>query len=628
MKWLPPSRNFRERLAEAEALADPQPRIEALAQLAEQRLGFIETIQLDAALARAPDAAGGRFDSIKLAVLSSATIDHLLPPIRVAGLRRGLRISTYGGGFGLYRQELLDPNSALRRFEPNAILLSLAADDFIRGAPLASNKSEAEALIAAAIADIRALWREAKSRFNALVLQQSFLDRAPTLFGGLDALAPGAPARLTARLNAALADAAYEDGVLWLDAARASAREGLDHWHEPARWLQGKFEISPPAAGLYGDLVARLLGAARGKSRKCLVLDLDNTLWGGVIGDDGVEGIVLGQGSGLGEAHLALQVYAKALKERGIILAVCSKNELAIAESAFRDHPEMALKLEDFAVFAANWTNKADNLQAIAAKLNIGIDSLVFVDDNPVEREQVRLALPLVAVPEMPADPAHYASTLAEAGYFEAIAFTEDDRERAEQYAANMQRQALLENAGDMSAFLKQLDMKVVAGKARPVDLARVTQLINKTNQFNTTTLRRTEDEIRAFAADPNSLVLQFRLIDRMGDNGIVSVMVAQPAAGEPGVLDLANWVMSCRVFARQLEDEALNILVDAARALGAGAIRADFAPTAKNAVIANLFEQLGFSRDEAAAPGAERWRLDLATYAPRRTEIERQEQS
>jgi FkbH-like protein len=402
-----------------------------------------------------------------------------------------------------------------------------------------------------------------------------------------------------------------------LDVARAAARDGLDAWHDPVRWLQAKMEIAPAAGPRWGELVARLVAAARGRARKCLVLDLDNTLWGGVIGDDGLAGIVLGQGSGVGEAHLGLQAYAKRLRERGVILAVCSKNDPEIAEAAFRDHPEMLLRRADFAAFVANWDDKAKNLRAIAQALNIGLDALVFVDDNPVERARVRAALPEVAVPELPADPAHYVRTIAEAGYFEAVAFTADDRARAGQYAANLERASLAAEGG-IDEFLGALAMTVEFGPVNALNLARVTQLINKTNQFNTTTVRRTEAEVAALAADPRGLALQFRLLDRFGDNGIVSVMLLTPSGD---ALELVNWVMSCRVFGRQLEDEALNILADLARARGVTAIRAAFVPTPKNGVIADLFPRLGFRPD-----GEGRWTLPLAAHAARPTRISRKE--
>ncbi|MER2507682.1 MAG: HAD-IIIC family phosphatase [Amaricoccus sp.] len=623
MDWLPPARDFRARLAEAGA--DAEAGIAKLATLANANLSFLEIIQLDTAAKRAAGQNPAGLDKVRLGVLAASTVDHLLPAIRVAGLRHGLLIEAKGANYGQYRQELLDPGSSIHAFRPDAVLLSLVAREFVGAVPIDASAAEAARVVEAAVADLRGLWKQARDGLGATVIQQSFLNTEPPLFGGLDAAVPGAPARLIDRLNAALAEAAFEDGVLWLDVARASARDGLDAWYDGVRWLQAKMAIAMQAAPLYGELAARLIAAARGKSRKCLVLDLDNTLWGGVIGDDGLDGIIIGEGSGVGEAHLALQRYARQLRARGVILAVCSKNNHDIAEAAFRDHPEMLLRRGDFAAFVANWTDKATNLETIARELNIGLDSLVFVDDNPVERDQVRARLPMVAVPELPKDPAHYVRVVAEAGYFEAIAFTREDLARADQYAANLERAEMREAAGGMDGFLEQLAMAVEFGPVTSLNRARVTQLINKTNQFNTTTIRLTEAEVEAMVADPAALLLQFRLTDKFGDNGIVSVMTATLAAG---ILTLDSWVMSCRVFGRQLEEEAMNILVEAARARGARAIRADFLPTSKNAVVRELYQGLGFSPE--AAPdlpeGASRWTLRLADHAPRPTRIARKE--
>lgn len=630
MNWLPPPDEFRARLAAIQGSADPHERLQGLWALANTQLSFLETLQVDAALAKTEHVSDTRFDSLRLAILTGSTMDHLLPSIRVAGLRRGLRIITYAAGYRQYRQELIEPTSQLHEFRPDAILLSLVAQEFIGATPISAAPDEAERLIGATVQDLRGMWKRARDELRALVIQQSFLDVEAPLFGGLDALIPGAPARLIARLNATLCDAAFKDRVLWLDIARASAREGLDTWFDVVRWLQAKMEIGPAAATLYGDLVARLLAAARGKSKKCLVLDLDNTLWGGVIGDDGIEGIVLGHDSGVGEAHLALQRYARALRDRGIILAICSKNDPTIAEAAIREHPEMVLKRSDFAAFAVNWNDKATNLETIADQLNIGTDSLVFVDDNPAERALVRARLPMVAVPELPADPAHFVRVIADAGYFESVSFTREDHERAAQYSASAERAHLRNAAGGIDDFLRQLEMSVDFGPVTSLNLARVTQLINKTNQFNTTTLRLTENEVAALAADPGAILLQFRLLDRFGDNGIVSVMIVVPTKDNAGVLDLLVWVMSCRVFGRQLEEEALNIVVEEARRRGARTLRAAFKPTAKNAVIKDLFAKLGFQRDETAqgTNTSSQWLLPLDDYTPRPTHIARNGQA
>jgi FkbH-like protein len=623
MDWLPLPQDFRGGLRRA--LESPDC-LERLAALAQHRLSFLETIQLDRALASVCGESTQGFSSVRLAILASATVDHLAPPIRVAGLRRRLLFDLYVGPYGQYRQQLLEPESFLQEFNPQIILLSLSARELIATVPVNASADEADAAVRRHVDGLRALWRRARQAFRSTVIQQTFLNVTEPLFGSYDRLAGGAPSRLVAELNEHVAEAAREDGVLLLDVARASERDGLDAWFDVTRWLQAKMEIAPQAAPLYGDLLARVIAAQRGLSKKCLVLDLDNTLWSGVIGDDGIEGIVLGEGTGTGEAHLALQHYAKQLRDRGVILAVCSKNEPAVAEAAFSQHPEMFLKRSDFAAFVANWDDKAVNLRRIAEQLNIGIESLVFVDDNPAERARVRESLPMVAAPELPSDPAHHVRRLAEAGYFEAVAFTAEDSQRAEQYSANASRDAFLESSQTMDEFLRGLEMSVNFGPFQRVDLARIAQLIGKTNQFNPTTRRHSLDDVARFVVADGTLTLQFRLVDRFGDNGLVSAMILLPDPQSPDVMEIDTWVMSCRVFGRQLEREAMNITVEAARQMGVSRLRADYIPTPKNEVVSNLYPSLGFRPAQVAAPhnGGTTWVLHVSEYRPHPTYISR----
>jgi FkbH-like protein len=624
MSWLPIAPDFRVDLRAALDTPKVDDRLHKLAFLAAHQLGFLDTIQLDRALGRLGSKEAPGFVTIRLAVLGSSTVDHLLPAIRVGGLRRRLLVDTYCGAYGQYRQELLDASSSLHQFAPQTLLFSLAVREAVSGVALAASVADVDAIVTKFVEDLRSLWRKARAAFNSTIIQQTFMDVTEPLFGNYDRFVPGVQSRVVARLNDRLCEAAARDGVLLLDVAHASQREGIDAWFDTSRWLQGKLEIAPQAAPKYGDLVARILAAQSGLSKKCLVLDLDNTLWGGVIGDDGLEGIVIGEGSAVGEAHLALQHYAKQLKERGIILAVCSKNDTRVAEAVFDEHPEMLLRRTDFAVFVANWNDKAENLKAIAARLNIGIESLVFVDDNPVERARIRQSLPMVAVPELPEDTAQYVRCLADAGYFEAVAFTSEDRHRAGQYAANAEREALLESAQSMDEFLRGLRMSVVFGPFTAVDYPRIVQLFNKTNQFNTTTRRYTSEEISQLTSLPSALTLQFRLLDRIGDNGLVSTMILRPASDREGALDIENWVMSCRVFGRQLELEAMNIAVEAARRRGARSLIADYIPTPKNGVISGLYASLGFSPLNGATPNnaAQRWYLSLEDYVMHDTHI------
>lgn len=624
MDWLPAIDNFRQSLRTAESCQQVHERIHKLAWLAGHKLGFVETLQLDRAISESDSVGAEGFTRLRAVLIGSATLQHLIPGIRVGGLRHKLIFDIQAGSYGQYRQEILLPGSFLHAFAPQIVLLSLTARDVAGTIPLNISVEDVESALGHAIAELRALWGSIRNSIKSPIVQQTFLDLSLPVFGSFDRQAPGAPSRIVSRLNDLLADAAKEDGVTLLDIAGQAGRDGIEAWFDVRRWFQAKQEIRPEAVAMYGELFARVVAAQRGQSRKCLVLDLDNTLWGGVIGDDGLEGIVLGAGSAQGEAHLALQDYALRLKERGVILAVCSKNESAIAESAFRDHPEMLLKRSDITAFVANWSDKADNLTRIAEQLNIGIDSLVFVDDNPIERARIREALPVVAVPELPDDPAGYAPTLAAAGYFEAAAFTQEDRDRAELYARDAERNVLMSVSKSMDEFLAGLEMSVVCAPFGKNDLPRVTQLINKTNQFNTTTRRYTAEEVASKADAPDCLAFHFRLLDRYGDNGIVSAVILCPP-GEPGTLEIDTWVMSCRVFGRELESEIMNIVAEAARQHGARTLVAAYVPTAKNAIIKNLYAELGFSPAEAdhhENKDRTRWYLDLASYKSRHTHI------
>ncbi len=630
MQWLPPHPDFRGALRDARAIADLPSRLAQLATLSRHRLGYAETLQLDRALASCgPQGSGSRSGSmarLRLAILASCTVDHLLPAIRVGALRHGLLLEVHAGHYGQYRQDLLQPSSPLEAFSPEVLLFALTAADALAPVPLGATSESAEAAVRGAIEQLQALWRQARSRWPAMLIQQSFLNVAPPLFGSFEPMVPSAPCRLIERLNERLLEAVATEGAELLDVAGAARRDGLDRWFDPGQWLHGKMEVAPRSAPVFGELLGRLLAARRGLSRKCLVLDLDDTLWGGIIGDDGLAGIVLGPGSARGEAHQALQVYARQLKERGVILAVYSKNDPVIAEEAFQRLPEMRLGRSDIACFVCNWQPKPVNLQRIAAELNVGLDSLVLLDDNPAERAAVREALPMVAVPELPLDPALYVQCLSGAGYFEAVAFTAEDRSRAAQYAANVQSTAEQESAASLGDFLAGLDMSTLFGRVTDLDLSRVAQLINKTNQFNTTTRRYTQEQVARFCADRDCIALQFRLRDRLGDNGLVSAMILRPVAAAAATLEIDTWVMSCRVFGRELEFEAMNIAVETARAAGMSALTGDYVPTAKNGVIVDLYSRLGFQplTQPAQGTGPTRWHLALHQYRSHRTHITR----
>jgi FkbH-like protein len=624
LHWLMPHPALRPAIKAAQGLldGDPAQAFSQLRHLAQHRLDFMTTMQVDRLAEAAFRAAPSLWPEIRLAALGASSMEHLQAPIRVAGARRGLQVTPFIGGFGQFRQELMQPDSPLRAFAPDVVLLSLRATDIMDRMPLGATNDEVDAAVAGAVRGLGDLWRIARTEIGAAVIQQTFLHTDYPVFGNFDGAVAASAHSITDRLNRAVRDAAAAEGVMLLDIAHWSAIHGLPVWYDATRWHHAKQLIAPTAAVFYGDLVGRLLAAMRGLSAKCLVLDLDNTLWGGVIGDDGMDGIVLGQGSGAGEAFIAFQSYAKQLSQRGVILAVCSKNTHEIAEAVFLEHPDMVLRRGDIAAFVANWNDKPSNLREIARTLNIGIDSLVFFDDNPAEREIVRQTLPEVAVPEAPEDAAHYIACLAEAGYFEAIAFTEDDRARAEQYRANSERGQAMAGGTDIGAFLASLDMKMVAAPFTAVDLPRITQLTNKSNQFNLTTRRYTQDQMAAFAASKTAVTLSFRLVDKFGDNGLIGVLIALPDAADPAALRIDTWLMSCRVLGRQVEAETINQLCRIAQDRGFTNIIGDYFPTPKNALVRDIYARMGFAHVAGDAGGATQWSLTLADFQPTETAI------
>ncbi len=623
LRWLPEIADWRPRLR---ALSTSEDVWADAVAMANTRLDFLRTGALDEMVRRrhadTPPAGTGT-KPVKLALLGASTLAHLHAGIRVAGLRRNIHIATYENDYGQYMQELLDPVSALHGFKPSAVLFAFDAYHVTQGVHAALSAEDADAALDEVAARIEKCWSLAREAFGCAVMQQTVLDVFPALLGNNEHRLPGSRSRFVARLNEKLRNLADAQGVDLVAVDDAARRDGLETWHDAALWHRSKQEIRPALSPFYGELVGRIIAARQGRSYKCLVLDLDNTLWGGVIGDDGLDGIVLGQGSPLGEGFAAVQDYAKELARRGIILAVSSKNDHANAIEPFEKHPEMVLRKTDIAAFRANWQDKAANIRAIAEDLNIGLDSLVFLDDNPFERNLVREQLPMVAVPEVPDDdPALVPGILAAAGYFESLGITGEDRERTAQYQENRARDELKASASDMESYLRALNMRMVWSRFDTVGQQRVVQLINKTNQFNLTTRRHNDADIAAIMADPeNAFGLQIRLQDRFGDNGIIAIVIGRRT--EPETVTLDTWLMSCRVLGRQVEPTTLNLVVSQAKALGATRLIGQYFPTKKNGMVRDHYVKLGFTRSAELPDGSNVNVLDLTMFQPADTFIE-----
>jgi len=611
LSWLPTHNGWEDELTRVRRL----PAIEAfpqLVKLAHYSLDFLQTLRLDRAVQAFEEQAGVCFDkahTVKIALLGSSTLTHLVAGIRVAALRRGMFVQIYEGSYGQYRQELADTSSGLYAFQPSAVLFALDARHLFSG-----DRSTVEDVFE----NLIPCWQLTREQLGASVIQQTLLPVFNSLIGNNEHVYEASPLSKVQDFNQRLRRDAQTYGIHLLSVDMMAQADGLASWTDPALWFRSKQEMHPRMAPLYGDHVARIIAAMRGLSSKCLVLDLDNTLWGGVIGDDGVEGVLIGQGHAVGEAFASFQAYVKRLSRRGVILAVCSKNDMANALSPFEQTPEMILKRSDISCFVANWNDKATNIRLIAKTLNIGLESIVFVDDNPFERSLVREELPMVAVPELPDDPALYETVVAAAGYFETFNITDDDRLRIQQYAGNAQRSSLREESTDLAGYLRRLDMELTWAPFDELNLNRITQLINKSNQFNLTTKRYTQDEVRAIAQDPSILTLRLRLVDSLGDNGTIAIVIARLNRGT--TLEIDTWLMSCRVLGRQIEEATLNLIVELARDHDVTVIQGTYIATQKNSLVKDLYSRLGFEASNLDNPGHTVWTLSTHDYVPRTT--------
>ena len=438
LSWLPaPPADFAARCRQALASgAELGARVQALASYALDendlnRIAKLITQARDAGRSLAP------LLPFRLGILSNATTDFVVPVLIASAARHGIALECVVSGYGQVVQEALSPDSAINRERLDAVLIAV---DY-RGYPLASALGDADAAkagVEAALGQLQTIRTAISANHRTICIVQNIAAPAEPLFGSLDQLVSGSLRSMIDELNRGIAQSLAGD--ILFDVASLAATVGLAEWHSPAQWNLAKLPFSSTYLPLYGEHVARIVAAMRGKSRRCLITDLDNTLWGGVVGDDGVEGIQLAQGDATGEAYLDVQRYLLALRQRGVVLAVSSKNNDETARLPFRKHPEMLLREEHFAVFQANWNDKATNIKAIADELSLGLDAMVLLDDNPAERGLVRELLPQVAVPELPDDPALYVRHLSAAGYFEAVTFSSEDQKRADFYQGNARR--------------------------------------------------------------------------------------------------------------------------------------------------------------------------------------------
>ena len=532
--------------------------------------------------------------SVKIAFLGGGTLSNIVDFIKFWFLLEGFDLKEFIPSYNTWKMEVLNPASALYKFKPDMVWFFTHWRDFSFEPALDADVNQAEGMAAKAIDELRSYWTVIKKELPGAQIIQNNADPVPErVFGHFDSSLPGSLTNLIRRFNLQLPISALESGAMVFDLEYLAGYYGLKAWHDYVYWFHSKQPFTPRLAVGVAYQATCFFKALKGSAKKVIVLDLDNTLWGGVIGDDGLEGIVLNANNPTGEAFLAFQSYLKNLAQRGIVLTVASKNEEAAAKLPFQQHPEMRLTVDDIAVFKANWKNKADNIRETAEILNLGLDSFVFLDDNPAERALVKNELPMVAVPELPSDPALYISTLTSMSLFENASYSIEDKIRGRMYRENAQRKEVQIQVTNLAEYLVNLDMRGKCGFAEAMHIPRMSQLVNKSNQFHLTTTRYTEEELRCLTQSDQHIVRWFSLKDRFGDYGLIAVLIMKR---ENQSFTIDTWAMSCRVLERNMEEFIVRDLIKLASDAGAQVLVGRYIPSKKNALVANLYDRLGFN--------------------------------
>ncbi len=545
----------------------------------------------------------------RIGILGGSTTSEVRSMLELFLLAQGIQPAFYESGYNRYYEDVFLESPDLWNLKPDVVFIHTTWHNVSQFPELLQGEAQVEDLVRREMVKFESLWGKIHTGLGSLIIQNNFdLPRLRPL-GNLEAFESFGRVNFLQRLNAEFASYARNHSRFLInDIHYLSAQVGLATWFDHTYWYNFHMALSPTATVALAHNVAAIVKSVYGKSKKCLILDLDNTLWGGVIGDDGVQNLILGRDNPIGESFVNFQQYVKDLQRRGVILAVCSKNDLENAREGF-SHPDSVLKLEDFSAFKANWNPKPENIREIATELNIGLDSIVFVDDNPVERALIAEQMPDVAVPDVGSEVSYFAEILEQERYFEVNKIVQDDLGRSAYYSLNAQRNACRAEFGVYEEFLASLEMKAEIGAFCPVYLERITQLINKTNQFNLTTKRYTMAEVDSVTCDPAFVTLYGRLADRFGDNGLVSALIGCVSDDK---VELDVWVMSCRVIKREMEIAMFDALVEECQARGIRKIVGAYIPSKKNGIVVGFYASLGFSRIDGTFDGRELWQYDL----------------
>lgn len=560
---------------------------------------------------------GGVHEKSRVAIVGGYSLYPLHELVEHLCEAQGFPCEVWLGAFDNYVSEITDTASGLYSFAPQAVLLLPAESRCVYTGSVTDSRQMQEQAARQIVDSLLMLASEVHHRTRAEVIITNFMLPARHDPGPYRSRTLGSDwaFRKWVNLELGLNAPPY---VHICDLEYLSHRHGALNARDDRAWFESKQPCSPALLVEAAREVTHIMGSFRRATRRVLALDLDNTLWGGVVADDGLEGIELGDTSPRGEAFKAFQKYLKSLKHRGVLLAVCSKNDHGKAAQVFEKHPEMVLRMDDVVSFKANWEPKSDNLRQMASELNLGLDSFVFVDDNPAEIEMVQQFTPEVATILLGPDPSTYVAQLQDCRLFEPRNITAEDAARTGQYRSEAQRKELEGKAADMDSYLESLEMEAAINEFAPADVPRLSQLINKSNQFNLTTRRRSEADVQAVMNDPGCIGFSVRLKDRFGDHGLISIVIGQKA---DQTMKIDTWLMSCRVLKRQVEELVLNELARVSMLRGCNRLEGVYLPTPKNDMVRDFYPRMGFRllRDD---PAHREFELKLDAFCPIETKI------
>lgn len=547
------------------------------------------------------------FPSIKIALLGDTATQLLAVAIRGMGYSRGYNIELFEADFNQIERQVMDPNSDLHNFRAQYTIVFQSTHKLLEKYSLMSSAQQAN-LSEQRLGFVQTLCNSVSGR----IIYYNYPEIDDAVFGSYANKVSTSFLYQIRKLNFELMNLAQEHPNLFIcDLASLQNKFGRDNMFDSSVYVSTEMVLSIDDLPYVASRTMDIVCAAEGKIKKCLILDLDNTVWGGIVGDDGWENIQVGHGLGIGKAFTEFQQWVKKMRNRGIIIAVCSKNDEEKAKEPFEKNPEMVLQLDDIAVFVANWNNKADNIRSIQSILNIGFDSMVFLDDNPFERNMVRENIPDITVPELPEDPGEYLEYLYSLNLFETISYSNADSDRTKQYQVEAQRAMLQHNFTNEGDFLQSLEMVSDVRGFEAFNIPRVAQLSQRSNQFNLRTVRYTEAEIEAISKDERYANFSFTLSDKFGDNGLIAVVILREQNVD--TLFIETWLMSCRVLKRGMEHFVLNTIVAYAKEKGYKRIIGEYLPSAKNKMVEKHYPDLGFSKIESV--DSTQYALDVEEY-------------